>query len=169
MARGFVTARLAVVLVANAVTVGGAEPSLDPLALDFRLELRDAAVEGLFLFGGDGGVGGSGAAAASASAAVVSSSNGGKGGFNLREEFLDFAVLSSGGPSDMVERPLDDLITMCRHGCQVVKMGVKIVGQVCALGKNVGFSVEWGRVGLGDDVVDELGGRRRYERIISPR
>ena len=82
VARGFVAARLAVVLVANAMAVGGAETALDPLALDFRLELRDAAVEGFFLFGGDGGVGGAGAA--DNAAAVSFSSNGGKGRFNLR-------------------------------------------------------------------------------------
>ena len=127
------------------------------------MELRDAAVEGFFLFVGDGGVGGAGAAAA----AIVSSSNGGKGGFNLREEFLDFAVLVSGRPSRMVDRPLDDFVTVCCCGCQVDKMGVKIVGQIRALGDNAGFSVEWDRVGCGDNVVDELGGGRRSKRIIS--
>ena len=97
---------------------------LDPLALDCRLELRDVAVKGFFLFGGDSGVGGAGAAAA---AAVVSSSNGGKGGFNLREEFLDFSGLTGGGPSKIVEHLLDIIVTVCCCGFQVVKMGVKIV------------------------------------------
>ena len=110
---------------------------MDPLALDCRLELRDAAVEGFFLFGGDGGVGGSGAAAT-----VVLYSNGGKGGFNLREEFIDFNVLAGGGPSDMVEHPLENLVTVCCCNRQVVEMGVKIVGQVRALGENAGFSME---------------------------
>ena len=139
---------------------------MNPLALDCCLELRDAAVEGFFLFGSDGGTGG--ACASAAAAAVVSSYNGGKGGFNLRKEFLDFDVLTGGGPSKMVERPLDDIVTVCRCGRQVVEMGVKIIGQVCALGENAGFSVEWGRVGRGDDIVDELGGGRRSERILYP-
>ena len=112
VALGFFDARLSVVLVDNA-------------ALDCQLELRDAAVEGFFLFGGDSGVGGAGAAAA---AAVISSSNGGKGGFNLRKEFLDFGVLTGGGPSKIFEHPLDDIVTVCCCGCQVVKIGVKIVG-----------------------------------------
>ena len=163
MARGFVNARLDVVLVANAVDVGGSEPALDPLALDFRLELRNAAVEGVFLFGSDGGV------VAAAAAAVFLSSNRGKGGFNIRREFLEFSVLASGGPSEMVERPLNNLVTVCRCGCQVVKMGVEIAGQIIALGENAGLSVDWGRVGFGDGVVDELGGGRRSERIFSPR
>ena len=105
-------------------------------------------------------MGGAGAAAA---AAVVPSYNGGKGGFNLCEEFLDFAVLASGGPSEMVERPLDDLVTVCCCGRQVVKMGVEIVVHICALGEKAGFSVEWGRVGHGEYVVDQLGGGRRSE------
>ena len=165
MARGFVMAQLSVVLVGNAVSVGGVEPTLDPLALDFCFKLFDAAVESFFLFGGDGGVGVVGAAAA----AVVASSNGGKGVFNLREDFLDFAVLVISRPSDMVERPLGDIFTVCCCGCQVVEVGVKIFGQILALGENAGFSVEWGRVGFGGDVVDQLGGGCRSERIPSPR
>ena len=55
-----------------------------------------------------------GAGAAGAAAAVVPSSNGDKGGFNFREEFLDLSVLANGRPSKMVERPLDDLVTVCR-------------------------------------------------------
>ena len=106
--------------VANALAVGAAEPALDPLALDGRLELRDAAVEGFFFFGDDGGVGGAGTAAA----AIVPSSNGRKGGFNLRKEFLNFDVLASSRPSEMVNRPLDDLVIVCRCGHQVVEMGV---------------------------------------------
>ena len=104
-----------------------------------------------------------------AAAAVVSSSNGGKGGFNLCKEFLDFAVLVIGGTSDMVERPLDDLVTVCRCGRQVVEVGVEIVGNIRALRENTGFSVEWVRVGFGDDVVDELGGVCRSEQIFYPR
>ena len=149
-------ARLSVVLVGNAVSMGGTEPALYALALDCRFELFDAAVEGFFLFGGDGGVGGVGAAAAAAD--VVPSSNGGKGGFNLCKEFLDFTVLVIGGPSRIVECPLDDLVTVCRCCCQIAKVGVKIVGKFCALRENTGFSVEWVRVGFRDDVVDELGG-----------
>ena len=163
VARGFVAALIAAVLVSNAMAVGGAEPALDPLALDGRLELRDAAVEGFFLCGGDSAAGGAGAAA------VVLSSNGGKGRFKLREEFLDFVVLARGGPSDIFERPLDDLVTVCGCGCQVVKMGVKIVIQVRALGENAGFSLEWGRVGRGDDIVEELGGGRLSKLILPPR
>ena len=147
------------------MTVGWAETALDPLALDLSLESRDAAVKGFFLFCGDCGAGG----AVSAATSVVSSSNGGKGRFNLREDFLDFNVLTGGGPSEMFERPLDDLVTLCCYGCQVVKMGVKIVGQVCSLGENAGFSMEWVRVGRGDNVVDYLGGGRQSERILSPR
>ena len=131
MARGFVVARLDVVLVGNSMSVGGAEPTLDPLALDCRFEFSDAAVKSFFLFGGDSFVGGTGAAAASA---VVASSNGGKGGFNLCEDFLDFAVLVIGRPSEMVKRPLDDLVTVCHCGRQVVKVGIKIVVQIRALG-----------------------------------
>ena len=117
-------------LVSNAITVGGEEPALDSLALDGRLELRDAAVEGLFLCGGDDVAGGAGAAAA----AVVPYSNGGKGGFNLREEFLYFVVLDCVKPSKMVEHPLENIVTVCGCGRKVVEMGVKIVGQVRALG-----------------------------------
>ena len=162
VARDLVASRLAVVLVANSMAVGGAEPALDPLALDGCLELRDAAVKGFFLFGGDGVVGGAGAA-------VVLSSNGWKGGFNLREEFLDFAALACGGQSEMVDCPLDDIVTVCGCDRQVVEIGIAIVGQVRALGENAGFSVEWGRVGRGDDVVGKLGGGGRSERILSPR
>ena len=110
MARGFVVARLYVVLVCDAVSVGGAGATLGLLALDCRFELFDAAVKSFFLFGGDNGVGGAGAAAATT---VVASSNGGKGRFNLREEFLDFAVLVICGLSNMVERPLDNIVTVC--------------------------------------------------------
>ena len=53
--------------------------------------------EGFFLFSGDVGV-----SCAGATDAVVSFSNRGKGAFNLREEFLDFDVLTGGGPSKMV-------------------------------------------------------------------
>ena len=168
MDRVFVAARLAVVLVANTVSLGGAKTALDALALDGRLESHDAAVEGFFLFGGDGVVGGAGAAA-DATASVVPSSNGGKGGFNIHEEFLDFAVLACGGPSDMVEHPLDNIVAVCGCGCQVVKIGVKIVSQVYARGETAGFYVEWGRVGRRDDVVDKLGGGRHSKLILSPR
>ena len=111
----------------------------------------DEAAESLFLFGGDGGLGGAGAAASNE---VVASSTGGKGGFNFREDFLDFSVLGIGGPSKMAERTLDDLVTMCRCGRQVVEVGVQIVGQVFALGENAGLSMEWGRVVFRDDVMD---------------
>ena len=84
-----------------------------------------------------GGVG-----AAAAAATMVLSSNGGKGGFNLRKEFLDFTVLVIGGPSEMVDCTLDDLVTMCRCSCQVVKVGLEIVGKIRALRDNAGFSVE---------------------------
>ena len=86
VAGGFVVARLAVMLVCNAVTVGGSETTLYPLALDFRFWLFDAAAESFFLFGGDSGV-------CAAVAAVFVSSTEGKGGFNFRKVFLDFAVL----------------------------------------------------------------------------
>ena len=140
-------ARLTVVLVGNAVSMGGAEPTLDPLAFDCRFEFFDAAVDSFFLFAGDGGVGGTGAAVAVAT--VVASSNGGKSGFNIREKFLDFDVLVIDGPREMVEHPLDDLVTVCHCGHQVVEVGFKIVGQIRALGENADFSVEWGRVGFG--------------------
>ena len=68
----------------------------------------------------------------------------------------------------MVEHPIENLVTVCCCGRQVVKMGIKIVGQVHALGENSGFSVEWGRVGCRDDVVDELRGGRRSKLILSP-
>ena len=51
---------------------------------------------------------------------------------------------------------------------KILKRGVKIVAQVCTLGENTGFSVEWGRVGRGDDAVDKLGGGCRAKRILSP-
>ena len=86
-----------------------------------------------------------------------------------REEFLDFAVLARGGLIKMVERTLDDIVTVCGCGRQVVEMGVKIVGQVRALVENVCFSVEWGRISRGDNVVDELGGGRSSKLILSPR
>ena len=72
VSRGFIDARLAVMFVANAMTVGGSEPDLYPLVLDGRLELRDAAVEGFFLCGSDGVEAGAGASTATA---VVPSSN----------------------------------------------------------------------------------------------
>ena len=97
----------------------------------------------------------------------VVSSTVGKGGFNFRDDFLDFSVLGIGGPSEIVERPLDNIFTMCRCGRQVVKVGVKIVRKICALGENASFSVEWGRVVFRDNVVDQLGGSCRSERILS--
>ena len=75
-----------------------------------------------------------GSAGAAAAAAAVASSTGGKGRFNFRKEFLDFAVLVIGGPREMVEHPLENLVTMCRCGCQVVKVGFEIVGKFCTLG-----------------------------------
>ena len=66
----------------------------------------------------------------------------------------------------MVERTLDDIVTLCGCVRQVVEMGVV---QVRALGGNMGFSVEWGRVGRGDNVVDKLGGGRHSKLILSPR
>ena len=109
-------------------------------------------------------MGGAGAAAA---AALVASSKGGKGVFNIREKFLDFDVLEIGGPSELVERPLDDLVTVCLCSCQVFEIGVEIVGQVCTLGET--RVSPWNGVGLvsGGDVVDELDGGRRSERILS--
>ena len=65
-------------------------------------------------------------------------------------------MLTGEGPSELVERPLDDLVSVCGGGCQVVEIGVKIVGQVHALGENAGFSVERGRFSGRDDAVDEL-------------
>ena len=121
--RVFFMAQLAVVLVGDAVSVGGAEPTLGPLALDYRFEFFNAAVESLFLFGGDSGVGSTGAAA---DAVIVASSNGGKGGFNLYEELIDFSVVVIGRPRDMFEHPLDNLVTVCFCGYQVVKVDVKI-------------------------------------------
>ena len=125
----------------------------------------DVAVNSFFLFGGGGCVGGAGAAAATA---VVASSTGGEGGFNFREEFIDFAVLGVGGPRDMVERSLYDLVTMCCCVHQVVEVGVQIIRQIRALGENAGFSVEWGGVVFGDNVVYQLGGGYRSERILLP-
>ena len=163
VARCFVTAQLAFVLVANAVAVGGAERALDPLAFDFCWELRNAAVKGFFVFGSDSIVGGTGAAAT-----VVLSSNGGKGVFNIRKEFLEFAVLASGTPIKMAERPLDDLVTVCLCSCQVFEIGVEIVGQVCTLGET--RVSPWNGVWLvsGGDVVDKLDSGRRSELILSP-
>ena len=135
-----------------------------PLALDCRFWLFDAAVGSFFLFGGGSGVVGVGAA----TAAVPASSTGGKGGFNFREEFLDFAVMGICGPSKMVEHPLKDSVTRCCCGCQVVEVGIKIVGQICALGENAGFSVEWGRVVFMDDGVGHLVGGCRSKQILSP-
>ena len=109
-------------------------------------------------------MGGTGAA----TAAVVAYPNGGKRRFNICEEFLDFAVLGICGPSEMVECPLDDLGTVCRCGRQVVEVGVEIVRQIRALGENAGFSVEWGRVGFKDDVLDHLGCGCRSKLILSP-
>ena len=71
VAGGFVVARLYVVLVCDAVTVGGSETTLYALALDFRFYFFDAAVNSLFLFGGDCGVGGSSAAADAAAFCCV--------------------------------------------------------------------------------------------------
>ena len=145
------------------MTVGGAETTLYPIALDCRFYFFDATFESFFLFDGGGGVGGAGAA----TAAVVSSTRG-KGRFNFRKEFCDFAVLGICGPNKMVERPLENIITMCRCGLQVVEVGVKIVGQFCTLGENAGLSVEWGRVVFVDNVVDQLGGGCLSEQILSP-
>ena len=69
----------------------------------------------------------------------------------------------------MVERTLDDIVTVCCCGCQVVEVGVEIIGQIRALGENAGFSVDWGRVGFGDDVVNKLGGGYHSKRILYPR
>ena len=54
VAHGFVMARLDVVLLGNAVSVGGAEPTLDPIVLECRFELFDATVKSFLLFGGEG-------------------------------------------------------------------------------------------------------------------
>ena len=48
VALGFVATQCTVVFVAHAVAVGGAKPALDPLLIDGCLQLRDAAVKGLF-------------------------------------------------------------------------------------------------------------------------
>ena len=69
----------------------------------------------------------------------------------------------------MVERPLENLVTVWRCGGQIVEVGIEIVGQIRALGENAGFSVKWGRVGNRDDAVDELGGGCRAKRILPPR
>ena len=57
-------------------------------------------------------------------------------------------MLDCGGLIEMFERPLDNLVTVCGCGCQVFDMGVEIVGQVCALGENAGFSLELGSARL---------------------
>ena len=75
-------------------------------------------------------------------------------------------MLAHGGLSELVERPLYDLVPVCICGCQVIEMGVKIVSQVRALGENAGFYVVWGRVGCRDDAVDKLGGSCRAKRIL---
>ena len=113
------------------MAMDGSEPALCPLLLDGCLQLSDAAVEGFFLCGRDGVA--AGAVAGAAADAVAQSSSRGKGGFKLREEFIDLVLLTGVGSSELVERPLDDLVYMYGGGCQVVGMGVKIIGQVCAL------------------------------------
>ena len=55
-------------------------------------------------------------------------------------------VLTGGGPSELVGHPLEDLVSLRGGGCQVVKMGVEIVGQFCALRENT-VSL-WNRAGL---------------------
>ena len=91
-----------------------------------------------------------------------------QGGFKLHEEFLDFVVLTGGGPSELAERPFENLVSVCDGGCQVVTMGFKIVGQVRTLGENAGFYMERGRFGDGDDAMDELCGGCRAKRILPP-
>ena len=135
-------------------------------SLDGCFQLHDAAVEDFFLSGGNGVA--AGAVAAAAADAVALYSSRGKGGFNLREEFLDIVVLTGEGPSELVERPLEDLVPMCGGCCQVVEMGVEIVGQVRALGENAGFFVERGRVGDRDDVLYKLCGGCHAKRILPP-
>ena len=92
------------------------------------LELSDAAVMVFLLCGGEVVV----STAAAANFFALYSSRG-KGGFKLREEFIDLVLLTGVGSSELVERRLDDLVYMYGGGCQVVGMGVKIIGQVCAL------------------------------------
>ena len=75
-------------------------------------------------------------------------------------------MLDHGGPSKLVEHPLENIFLMCGCVFQVVEMGVKIVGQVRTLGENAGFYVVWGRVGCRDDAVDKLGGSCRAKRIL---
>ena len=104
MALGFVATQCTVLFVAHAVAVGGAKPALDPLFLDGCLQLCDAAVEGFFLYGGDG--------VAAATDADDPSSSRGKCLFKLREEFLDLVVLIGGGFGELVEIPLDDLVSV---------------------------------------------------------
>ena len=55
--------------------------------------------------------------AAAAADGVAPSSSRGKGGFELREEFLDLVGLTCGGPSDLVESPLDSLVSVRGSGC----------------------------------------------------
>ena len=110
-------------------------------------------------------MGGAGAAAA---AALVASSKGGKGVFNIREKFLDFDVLGIGGPSELVERPLDDLVTVCCCGCQVFEVGVEIFGKIRALGGEHGFLIGMGQVWLQGRCCGLVGRRLPLRKIFSP-
>ena len=170
LAHGFVATRCAVLFVANAMDVGGEEPTLDPLSFGGCLQSRDAAVQGFFLCGRDGVTDDAVATAVAAAAndAVALSSSRGKGGFNLCEEFLDLVLLTGGGPGELVESPLENLVSMLGGGCQVVKMDVKIFGEVRALWESAGFSAEQGRAVSRVDAMNELGGGCRTKIILPP-
>ena len=76
--------------------------------------------------------------------------------------------MSGGGTSELVEPPLGDLVSVRGGGYQVVKMGVKMFGQVRALGENASFSVKQGRVGGGENDMDKLCGGCCAKKILFP-
>ena len=76
--------------------------------------------------GGDSVAVGAVSAAAAADTEAPSSSRG-KGRFKLRQEFFDLVVLIGGGFGELVESPLDDIISVRGGGGQVSEVGVKVL------------------------------------------
>ena len=79
--------------------------------------------------------------------------------------FFDIVVLGGGGLGDMAEALVDDVVALCGSGDQVVKVGVKIQGQVGTIREIregvVVQRMDRDRVGVND--VKELGGGRCAE------
>ena len=151
------------VIRSDTVTVRQAESTWDPVELDRGFQLIDAALEYLFL-GGKKVI----ASAASATIVVVGSAGRREGGFQIAKELFQLGVLGGGCGGDLGEGALDDLVAVRRGGPEVVKVRVKVVGEVGAVGKTGKDSERLGRY-VEFDIVDGWGSGGCRERVLSSR